>query len=192
MSAIPLIERLSHAKTHADLSLFGEAGRSLMRPSDLLVIEWAFHEDQSLKHFVEVGSLTGLSSLYFAQFCRMRGGEFHAFDKRQPLQKYRELWPALAMFHQCDVLVEANDEVVQTIEQPHSFVLLDNGNKPRELELYAKHLPERSVLAVHNFGSEVDRQCNWQAIVDAAGLTEYLTDECKEWHSSLRCWRRII
>jgi len=190
MTVIPLLQRLTYTGSHAELSLFGEAGQSLMQPSALLVIEWAFHENAFLKHFVEVGSLTGLSSLYLSQFCRIRGGEFHTFDKRPPLQKYQTLWPPLATFHQCDVLTKENAEVVARIQQPYSFVLLDNGDKPRELELYAKHLPVHSVLAVHDFPSEVNNKCDWQSIVNAAGLTEYLTDECQEWHSTLRCWRR--
>lgn len=161
-----------------------------MRTSDLLVIEWAFHEDVSLKHFVEVGSGCGLSTLYFAQFCRMRGGYLHAFDRHRPSAKYQALWPLLATFHPANVLTEELPELVAIIRRSHAFVLLDNGNKPRELELYAKHVPQGSVLAVHDFQSEVERQCDWQSIVKDAGLTEYLTDECKEWHSSLRCWRR--
>jgi hypothetical protein len=186
---LSFLERVSYG-THADLSMFGEEGVALMRPSDLLILEWVFHQNREIKHIVEVGTGHGLSTLYLSQVCRLRGGELHTFDHHPPRQAYRDLWPDCARFHEADVLTEECQELIPFIARPRSLVMLDDGNKPRELELYAKHLPCNSVLAVHDFGSEVAPKCDWAKIVSDAGLEPYLWEESVEWHSQVRCWRR--
>lgn len=186
---LTFLERVSYG-THADLSMFGEEGVALMRPSDLLVLEWVFHQNKEIRYIVEVGTGCGLSTFYLSQVCRLRGGELHSFDHHCPRQRYFDLWPACAHFHESDVLTEECQELIPFIHRPQSLVLLDDGKKPRELELYAKHLPCDSVLAVHDFVSEVATHCDWLKIVSDAGLEPYLWEESVEWHSQVRCWRR--
>lgn len=183
------IERVAFG-THPDMSLFGEEGVSLLRPSDLLMLEWVFRLHQEIIHIVEVGTGSGLSTLYLSQICRLRGGELHSFDVHPPRKRYFDLWPSCAHFHEADVLANECEELVPFIAQSQSFVLLDNGDKPREMELYAKHLGVDSILAVHDWESEVATKCDWAAIVATAGLEPYLFAEAEEWHGHVRCFRR--
>ena len=186
---LTFLERMSYG-SHADMSMFGEEGVGLMRPADLIVLEWVFHEDKEIRNIVEVGTGCGMTTLYLSQICRLRDGELHTFDHNPPRKKYLDLWPPCAHFHQADVLTEECKELVPFISRPKSLVMLDDGKKPREMELYAKHLPCNSVLAVHDFGSEVATHCDWAKIVSDAGLSPYLFEEATEWHSQIRCWRR--
>ena len=68
----------------------------------------------------------------------------------------------LALFYgnlvllEADVLTEPLPAIVEMIRQPRSLLYTDNGNKQRELELYAPLMGPRALVGTHDYGTEVD------------------------------------
>lgn len=55
-----------------------------------------------------------------------------------------------------DCLDYTRPEIVDLIAKPQSFLYCDNGNKRRELRLYAPCVGYGGLLGVHDYGTEVD------------------------------------
>lgn len=59
---------------------------------------------------------------------------------------------------EADVLTAALPAIVAIIRQPGSALYTDNGNKRRELELYAPLMGPRALVGTHDYGTEVDEE----------------------------------
>jgi hypothetical protein len=55
-----------------------------------------------------------------------------------------------------DALLACYDVLARILKEPGSFLYCDNGNKPREIELYAPLLGPRALLGTHDYWTEVD------------------------------------
>lgn len=170
--------------------MFGQRATAFMAASDMLLVEWIFAENPHLESVVELGCARGLTTLYLSMIVLLRKGQLHSFDVNQPDQRYQVLWPGCVTFHRMDVLKEQHPVVVKFASRPNTLVICDNGDKVRELELYASVLAPSSIIVAHNFGAEVAPKPQWKAIIDRAGLAPYLWGEAAKWKSSFRAWRK--
>ena len=59
-------------------------------------------------------------------------------------------------FAQASVQPKRSNGVVSLLDRPFTLLYCDDGNKMREMELYAPTLWLGSLLGVHDYGSEVD------------------------------------
>jgi len=118
---------------------------------------------------VELGTDEGGFSGWLADLVRPWGGVVHTFDiarkfKRSLLRDFTNL-----NYHEADVLgtgpagPAARCAAVANLLRPQepraaiSPILLycDNGDKPREVELYAPLLPVGAILGVHDYNTEI-------------------------------------
>lgn len=56
----------------------------------------------------------------------------------------------------CDCLATARQDIVDLVGIPRGFLYCDNGNKARELTLYAPHVGAGGLVGVHDYDTEVD------------------------------------
>lgn len=103
---------------------------------------------------VELGTDRGGFAAWLADLVAEWGGEVTTFDIAD-----RVLPGVLDIknlrFVQCDVLAGPHPLVVELIGQSGVLLYCDNGNKQREIELYAPLLRAGSMLAVHDYNAEV-------------------------------------
>jgi cephalosporin hydroxylase len=117
---------------------------------------------------VELGTDRGGFAAFLADLVRPWGGQVYTFDieaKFLPslLDEFRNLH-----FVQADVLAERHPAIVERVVQPGVLLYCDNGNKPREVELYAPLLPVGSLLGVHDYNTEIP--ADWvEPFVDSLG-----------------------
>lgn len=170
--------------------LFGR--ETLQYWSDLLLWEYILNDRPDVKALIELGTWEGGMSLYLLAQCIERGLPFLTIDHTPPaglhtsplaiqLQLAEHFW-------QQDLLEAGVDQVRQTIAgSPHPLILLcDNGNKPRELELYVPGLAPGDLIAVHDWGTET----NPPDLAPVQTLVEPIYEEWQARVGSATMWLR--
>ena len=103
-------------------------------------------------HFVELGTFTGITSLYFGMIARLRGGKLVTFDiKDWREETVKNAWlPQSMEFILADVETVAHPRVQEEVRKT-SFLFIDGGNKYREAELYAQNMQVGGIVLMHDF-----------------------------------------
>lgn len=103
----------------------------------------------ALRAIVELGTFKGGFSLYLATQANERGLLFRTYDVAKPDR-------AIPGFVQLDIFAKAEAIGAHLVRSAPVILLCDGGNKPRELRTFSRYLDHRSILAVHDWGSEID------------------------------------
>jgi cephalosporin hydroxylase len=126
---------------------------------DLFIWEQFFNEHE-IKTFIELGTDEGGMSLYLAMQCIQRNVHFHTFDHQSyvnfdsPLARIFGLKNA---FHFVDLFSEEGAAQVQQIIDsfPHPLaIFFDNGNKPREWNIFVPMTHKGDYCIVHDWQDE--------------------------------------
>ena len=150
---------------------------------------------------IEFGTYWGLTSLWLGTLLRESGRQLITLDYadgRAPAVKGAWL-PNMEFFTQ-DLLVSPLNQAVSSIIQTRApcLVIMDNGNKPVEVNRYAPFIQPGSAFCVHDWGKaskglnhdgevclddiqETLTTCNYQPVLHA---------EAEEMRSHFRCWAR--
>ena len=114
--------------------------------ADVRMFEQLLNLHPELASIAELGTGQGALSRYLYMQACTRGMEFLTFDVVPPDQE-------VPGWQRRDVLREVDDVVGQFVRPV--LVICDNGNKPAEMSLYAPKLCGHDLLAVHDWGTEV-------------------------------------
>ena len=113
---------------------------------------------------IELGTAWGGFSLFLSTQAKMRGCKFHTFDcvdhrtaKEDECFGQRKLKSYdLGNEFMCLDVFANKDVVEKTIMLYNKIVLFcDDGNKPKEIQLYGPCLKSGSICCVHDFGMEI-------------------------------------
>lgn len=116
--------------------------------SDLFVWEKVLNNYPDLKQIVEIGTWHGGMSWFLWVQTQARGMSFVTCDVVEPLV-------AIPCFQQINVFSPAGRrELMELIGDEPMLLFCDGGNKPRELKDFTGNLPEGSLVAVHDWGTE--------------------------------------
>jgi hypothetical protein len=118
--------------------------------------EMLFVRVPTVSRIIEFGTYNGGFSCYL-KLCAMRFWvPLYSFDVR-PFERTK-LTDALSLegsFTSCDVLA-AEEHIAGLINHPGRTILYcDNGNKPAEFRMYAKHLKVGDVIGAHDWSTEI-------------------------------------
>lgn len=103
---------------------------------------------------VELGTDEGGFAAFLADLVAPWAGHVTTFDRERKFDpKLLSSTPNLS-FVQGDVLM-LNEKVVELVSRPSTLLYCDNGNKKREMQLYAPDLQAGSLLGVHDYDTEV-------------------------------------
>ena len=150
------------------------------------------HKPQTV---VELGSDEGGFSAWLADLVAPWGGVVYTFDIADKLKLgLTHDFPNLR-FALADVLRAIHPTVAGLVSRPSVLLYCDNGNKQREVELYAPLLQAGSLLGVHDYGTEI--KAEWvEPHVAALGYTpdghERMEALRNEWYPEplTRLWLR--
>lgn len=106
---------------------------------------------------VELGTDEGGFAGFLADTVRPWGGRVVTFDIARKLRPGWEAAFPNATFVQADVLsAEPAARVLELLRgASRALLYCDNGDKPREVALYAQHVPVGSLLGVHDYNTEI-------------------------------------
>ncbi len=140
---------------------------SFQAPQDYFLWEHLLNDTAELKAILEFGTAYGGFALYLKIQSDLRGIEFHTFDHQDcDLVPFEEMWdhPVKRMgvapqirphMKIIDLLDHPQLEVLELIVDRRIALFCDNGNKIREVELYAPAMFPGSLLIVHDWGTEI-------------------------------------
>ena len=81
VDAIDIVLQCLGVNNVRSASVFGFGGPSLMIGiADILMWEFVWQRHTNQKDMVELGTMSGGTSLYWGMAARVRGGQFHTFD----------------------------------------------------------------------------------------------------------------
>jgi len=144
---------------------------------DFILWEAILNENPQTKSIVELGTWQGGFSLYLAAQAEARGLDFTTLDATAPERE-------IPGFIRMDIWRETDKlgRLLQVLEP--LALLIDNGNKPRELNTFPAYLQDpRSLIVVHDWMEEV-----MPSDVPETLVPEY-EDYCEELGSISRCFR---
>ena len=146
---------------------------------------------------VELGTAAGGFAVLLAATLSEWGGTVLSVDRVQDEGIVRRLlltYPNLTLL-EADVLSEPLFAVVEVLKEPESLLYTDNGNKRRELELYAPVLGPRALVGTHDYDTEVIVE--WvEPFMTGLGYEPYQHDRFEAlatefyWDSLTRFWTR--
>lgn len=113
-----------------------------------LLWERLLNEHDELKSIVELGTYQGGFAIFLNTQADVRGIQFTTFDVMAPIY-----W--LPAYQQVDIF-ENRAAVTSALNPRPTLLFCDNGDKPREVEVFAGHLEEGDLLVVHDWGDEIE------------------------------------
>ena len=146
---------------------------------------------------IELGTADGGFAAMLAATLGAWGGSVMSFDiqcNENIEAELEKLYPNLTLFR-ADILTERSALVTAAITRPNSMLYTDNGDKQRELELYAPIMGPHALVGTHDYDTEVDPA--WvEPFMAGLGYEPYhhakfeaLANEFY-WDSLTRFWRR--
>ena len=143
----------------------GYAGSAMERRwSDIFTID-VFLSSQRPSTIIELGTGIGAFSAYLATYAYVNGAAFHTFDshlkaapsKRSNQRALRLVRAIGGKTHRRDIFEASSQAFIKGLIARGGSVFLycDNGDKPREVQLFAPALKTGDTLGVHDYGSEI-------------------------------------
>lgn len=142
-----------------DMSVTSFGGVSCAQTwADFIVWEAILNSEhrRGLKRIVELGTWTGGFSLYLYAQATARQMGFLTMDSVLPADLGLSVPKWIPGFVRCDIW-KMKDELRLSLGHGGEPIVLfcDNGNKPRELKEFAGAVSPGSLVAVHDWGTEV-------------------------------------
>lgn len=144
---------------------------------DFYLWECILNENPQLTRIIELGTWMGGFSLYLKAQADARNWDFVTFDSVLHMSR------PIPNFNHMDIF--ANSEyVIKLMSLGPCALFCDNGNKPREVEVFGQYLSNDSILVVHDWNTEFTQE----NVPDC--LEEIYGDFCDNLGSVSRVYRR--
>ena len=146
---------------------------------------------------VELGTDRGGFAAMLAAHVRAWGGRVITFDiERKFAPSLLTEYPNIE-FVEADILAQPHPYLVDVLGEDCVFLYCDNGNKQREVQMYANYLRRNSLLGVHDYNIEI--KAEWvEPYVAALGFIRHgharFETLRNEWYPEpmTRLWRRTL
>ena len=144
--------------------------------ADYWLWEAILNAEKDTKGIVELGTAHGGFSLFLAAQANLREIFFRTYDVVPPARR-------IPGFVQCDIYAMATEIGVHLQRHDPIVLFCDGGNKPRELKTFSAYLTPKSMIVVHDWGTEMLKS-------DIPGnVVEVYGELCDELGSMSRCFR---
>jgi len=169
-------------------TLFGVRGAHSIGYGDLLFLE---HVLSSIpwRRIVELGTGSGLTTLYLGVAAELRGAEMFTFDIKRPGQQFMLAWPSCVRFAEAD-LMNGPPRVQNALGLYETLAIFDNGNKPNEVKYYVPYLGDKGAFLVHDWGSEITMD-DVEPVAHDHNFEPFAHDVAEMLCSKYRAWRKI-
>ena len=155
---------------------------------DIFFFDYVVAKHNQFKEFIELGTFGGVTSLYLGMMARLRGVKFYTFDNiDRRIECIKNNWLDNMFFMKEDVLISANEKVINEIEKESVLLFIDNGNKIKEFNLYVPYLKINSVVLVHDWNEEI-RESDIIENLKKYNFISFHNDTAENLQSSCRGW----
>ena len=144
--------------------------------ADYWLWEAILNGEEEARGIVELGTGTGGFSLYLDAQAQARDLFFRTYDVIAPERR-------IPGFVRCDIYAMARDIGLHLERNDPVVLFCDGGNKPREIKTFSTYLTPKSLIVVHDWGTEM------LASDVPENVTEVYGELCNELGSMSRCFR---
>lgn len=132
-------------------------GQKLSQTKEAIQLWEDFLNRNDFSRIIEFGTYKWGMSMLFKLFCIQKGAEFYTYDvSKLHLSKLGKFLGLDKDFKKADIF-SIEKEIGDIIKKPGATLLYcDNGNKPKEVEVFAKYLKRGDWLAVHDWETEIE------------------------------------
>lgn len=177
------------AAPRTNLSLFGQVGRADIGHGDLEFLECLLASHQEWTTVLELGTGSGLTTIWLAVAMNFRDGMVWTWDQRRPQPFYMRHWPRGVHFTHGNLYTEPEmTRIRELASKPNTLVICDGGDKTLDMELYAPYLAKGNGVIVHDW-SEVDHD-RVARLVEENELKSHLEDWAVSCLARYRAWIR--
>ena len=165
-----------------------ESRISLVHEEDAVPFIYALIATAKFEMIVELGTSWGGFTILLHE--ALPDAEIHTFDNDNPREVnyawFEKNTKNIYFYKPVDVLIDDNETVVNLLKmKKYKLLYCDNGNKPLEVERYAKYLNSGDIIGVHDYNAEYKAE-EVDKHLDA--FDPYYHDILEPWTS--RFWRK--
>ena len=147
--------------------------------------------NNTFSQIVEFGTHQGVTTLHLGMSAKVLNIPLHTYDItdiRPP--KIINAWLDNMIFHEENILT-LNQNVIEIISKPNTFIFMDNGNKIKEFNQYMPYIGKDSVIIVHDWGQEVHEEDIMETVYEFK-LIEYLPELSNTLGNNCKAWKKYI
>lgn len=124
--------------------------------ADFAFFDFVVSQHPELVNFTEFGTASGVTSLYIGMIAKIRGGNLITFDFRNTRCKesLRGWLDDVMTFQLADLLSSPNADAISALRRSPQIAFMDNGDKPKEINTYARYLDVGSIIITHDYPGE--------------------------------------
>ncbi len=169
-------------------TIFGTWNTGLGR-GDFLYLDYVLHNYANISRFLELGTMHGLTTVYLGVTSAIRSGSTISWDIVDLIPPHiRSVASMLPIAYNIGDVLHDNSVIVRirhAVQEEHVMLFCDNGDKEKEIGLYAAWLRQGNVLMVHDWGTEV----HWDNIKEyLQGYKPIDHDVAEKMYSHMRAW----
>lgn len=154
---------------------FGGVGAAQIL-ADYWLWEALLNGEPQLTGIVELGTAKGGFALYLAAQADARDLFFRTYDVVAPTRR-------IPGFVRCDIFAQASDIGIHLQRRNPLVLFCDGGNKPREIKTFSRFLTPESLIVVHDWGTEMQKEDVPENVTEVYGHL------CDEIGSMSRCFK---
>lgn len=129
------------------------------------------------ERIIELGTGSGSLTVFMAAHAAVKSKLLHSFDNKHPSDECLKVMGMLgASFLKCDIFID--EEFIGKLIDNDGLTILycDNGNKPKEMDVFAKYMKRGDIMLIHDYPDEV-KDFDIENVKYAHGLDDWN----KEW-----------
>lgn len=157
------------------------------------VISRVLTANPQVRSIIELGTGHGGLTLYLKLWAARLGVDVHTFDVHQYVMEDGAMPAFVRLGIHCHVMDIFTDEAMQLIksviaDEP-TYIVCDNGDKPREFATYAPVIPSGSVISAHDWGEAGEiRPEDVSDVVAQHGLVQFEPEEGSKFSTAFGTW----
>jgi len=138
-----------------------------------LALNMHIHRHKNIDNIIEFGTGCGGLTILFGMAMLQRNGNVFTFDTQKPWKTWHTAIKGFPIYYNQLNIFKYEHQIKQLIQQgKQTLVFCDNGNKPREVNTFAKHLRKNDLIIAHDWKNEINEE-NIQPLIDEKTLEYY-------------------
>ena len=175
----------------SNCTMFGQFGKNCVGHGDMAYMEQLLTEHQEWTTVLELGTGSGLTTLWYAVAMNLRNGVVWTWDQTRPQPFYARNWPHGVIFKQGDLYSEPLiSQIKDLASKTDTLLICDGGLKTLEFQTYAPSLAKGNGIVCHDWAVEVDHDLVERVARDL-GLEPLLHQWAGVCLSRYRGWKKV-
>ena len=138
-----------------------------------LALNMHIHRHPKINNIIEFGTGCGALTLLFGMAMIQRKGNVYTFDLNKPWESWHKAKQGLPVHYTQLDIFEHEKQIKDLLQEGKQTLLFcDNGNKPKEVNVFSKYLKKGDLIIAHDWNQEIKHE-NIKNLIDTGILKYY-------------------